>query len=199
MARRPRPIQPTEQDLELFQRVLTDVKPLFPQINPSGDEITRDDEPGSNVTERKTRQTRPLRALEQSKIRGIPVSLADHDSGHVPGLDRRTARRLQRGKIEISGRIDLHGMTKEEARAALAEFLIDGQRRGDRCLLVITGKGRRSAEGALLSGSGVLRRMVPRWLSEPPLDIIVLAYTPAQPADGGAGALYVLLKRRRGP
>ena len=135
----------------------------------------------------------------------FPAALADHGAARTPGLDKRSAQRLQRGKTEIDGRIDLHGMTQAEARSALTGFVTNGHRHDRRCLLVITGKGRpashhgdrpRTDDGR--SEPGVLRRMVPRWLEEAPLAERVLAYSPAQPKHGGSGALYVLLKRRRG-
>jgi DNA-nicking Smr family endonuclease len=106
------------------------------------------------------------------------------------GLDRRSAEKLRRGELRLEGRLDLHGMTQDEAHYALTGFLVRAQEAGKRCVLVITGKG--SAERG-----GVLRAAVPRWLGEAPHRGRVLATAPAQPRDGGAGALYVLLRRRR--
>ncbi|CAK0753953.1 DNA mismatch repair protein MutS [Azospirillaceae bacterium] len=106
-------------------------------------------------------------------------------------LDRRTQQRLRRGQLAIEGRIDLHGMTQNQAHQALTAFVHRGSRENRRCLLVITGKGAQNPEG------GVLRNAAPRWLGEPPLVKMVVAVQPAQPKDGGDGAFYVLLKRRR--
>jgi len=108
----------------------------------------------------------------------------------TPGLDRRSALRLKRGQREIEARLDLHGMTQIEAHRALAGFITRSHTAGKRALLVITGKG-------LKEGSGVLRAAVPRWLGEPAMRPRVLAVTPAMPKDGGAGALYILLRRTR--
>lgn len=108
------------------------------------------------------------------------------------GLDRRTAERLRRGQMKIEARLDLHGMNQADAHAALRHFLLDGYDQGRRCVLVITGKGTRSPEEG-----GVLRRKVPQWLELEPLQALVLLACPARPGDGGAGALYVLLRRRR--
>lgn len=106
------------------------------------------------------------------------------------GIDRRSAQRLKRGEMAIEGRLDLHGLTQEEAHRALQRFVLAASEAGKRLLLVITGKG---------SGGtgGVLRAAVPRWLAEGDVAGRVLAATPAQPRHGGAGALYVLLRRRR--
>jgi DNA-nicking Smr family endonuclease len=103
------------------------------------------------------------------------------------GVDRATAERVKRGRYPIEARLDLHGMTQAEAHRVLAGFVSLSRAAGRRCLLVITGHGRASG--------GVLKAAVPRWLGEPELRHHVLAIAPAQPGDGGTGALYVLLRR----
>ncbi|MGQ9364862.1 Smr/MutS family protein [Azospirillum sp. ST 5-10] len=122
--------------------------------------------------------------------RGKPALPPLRPGEHVD-MDRRSADRLRRGRMEIDGRIDLHGMTQAQAHGALAAFVHRCWHEGRRCVLVITGKGSFSPEG------GVLRRAVPRWLADPPLRPMILAVQPAQPMHGGEGALYVLIKRRR--
>jgi len=99
----------------------------------------------------------------------------------------------QLGQIEIDGRIDLHGRTLNEAHAALLHFLHRAQGEGFRTVLVITGKGGPDPE----RGRGVLRRQVPLWLTLPDLRAYVLAVEEAHIAHGGAGALYVRLRRGR--
>ncbi len=130
----------------------------------------------------------------------IPCSLliepAPQDKGRGDeelrvGLDRRTAERLRRGKMKIDGRLDLHGLKQDEAHETLVRFLQNGYERGHRCVLVITGKGRSAGS------EGVLKRRVPEWLTMAPLRDVILQTTPARPQDGGEGALYVLLRRRR--
>jgi DNA-nicking Smr family endonuclease len=108
-------------------------------------------------------------------------------------IDRRLKQRLARGQIEIDGRIDLHGRTLNEAHAALLRFLHRAQGEGFRTVLVITGKGGPDPE----RGRGVLRRQVPLWLTLPDLRAYVLAVEEAHVAHGGAGALYVRLRRGR--
>ena len=110
----------------------------------------------------------------------------------TPGVDRRSAERLRRGERRIDARLDLHGMTQDEAHRALDAFLARAEHAGWRCVLVITGKGRPGT-----SAGGVLRAAVPRWLNEAPHRARLLAIAAAQPKDGGAGALYLLLRRRR--
>jgi DNA-nicking Smr family endonuclease len=106
---------------------------------------------------------------------------------HFAGIDRATAERLKRGRLPIEARLDLHGMTQDEAHRALAGFIRASRAAGKRCVLVITGRG--------AVGGGVLRSAVPRWLDEPGLRPQLLAIATAQPQDGGAGALYVMLRR----
>ena len=120
-----------------------------------------------------------------------PAPLPPLKAGASPGVDRRTSERLRRGRMEIEGRIDLHGMTQAAAHTALNGFVLHSQRIGRRVVLVITGKGR------VGQGGGVLRAQVPNWLNQDPVREAVLAFFPAQPKDGGTGALYVLLKRKR--
>ena len=91
----------------------------------------------------------------------------------------------------IEARLDLHGMTQAEAHRALAGFIRTARGGGKRCVLVITGRGAPRDHG----GAGVLREAVPRWLAEPGLRPHLLAIATAQPQDGGAGALYVMLRR----
>lgn len=117
-------------------------------------------------------------------------------------LERRKARKLSSGRIEIEGRIDLHGMRQAEAHSALIRFLRRSHADGRRWVLVITGKGApaRTAldERIRYEGDerGVLRRNVPRWLAEPDLAAIVIGFTPAAINHGGEGALYVQLRRK---
>jgi DNA-nicking Smr family endonuclease len=125
--------------------------------------------------------------------RQITASKApDMAHGKAPGLDRRTQLRLRRGKVEVEARLDLHGMTQEAAHDALFGFLQRTQARGYKTVLVVTGKGTR-ADGRI----GVLRQQVPRWLNEPRFRALVHAFDYAAPPDGGEGALYILLRRRK--
>ena len=103
------------------------------------------------------------------------------------GVDRATSERLKRGRLAIEARLDLHGMTQAEAHRAVHRFIPTARVAGQRCVLIITGSG--------VAGGGVLRAAVPRWLAEDGLRPHLLGITPAQPRDGGGGALYVLLRR----
>ena len=110
---------------------------------------------------------------------------------HFSGIDRANAERLKRGLHRIEARLDLHGKTEAEAHHALAAFIHSSSEAGRRCVLVITGRGLGP------TGPGVLKSAVPRWLEGVELRGKILAIASAQPRDGGAGALYLLLRRHR--
>ena len=111
--------------------------------------------------------------------------------GHVSGMQRRQLERLRSGQIRPESSIDLHRLQTEPARAALRHRLIDAHDAGQRCVVVIHGRGLRSQRGP------VLKRALPAWLTDATLASRVLAFAPARPEDGGEGATYVLLRRSR--
>jgi DNA-nicking Smr family endonuclease len=122
-----------------------------------------------------------------------PFDVADSDEfieGCVHGLDPRVVRRLRRGEFAIQGHVDLHGLTREEARAELDAFLARSRQGGRRCVLVVHGRGLHSKDQV-----PVLKEALKRWLSTARFADHVLAFATARPHDGGAGAVYVLLRR----
>lgn len=167
-------------------------------------------------------ETRDLAALKRevqmrSPALHKPVTLVSEqppEDVHIQQMDRRNALRLKRGQMKIQATLDLHGHSQAIAHAELNAFLDEAMVRGNRCILVITGKGpllsRRSpaedqgwdeeltTDGFIVERRGVLRRMLPRWLSEPHNRARVIAWHPARGRHGGGGAFYVLLRRNRG-
>jgi len=126
----------------------------------------------------------------------IPVTAASPKKPMTPPLapiGRRERSQLSKGKKEIEGRLDLHGMTQARAHRALSGFLHRAHSDGLTFVLVITGKGKVGAE----SERGVLRRQVPRWLSQPEFRTVVVGFEEAHIGHGGAGALYVRIRRLR--
>ncbi|MDP4026416.1 Smr/MutS family protein [Methylobacterium sp. NEAU 140] len=111
------------------------------------------------------------------------------------GLERQARLGLRRGRLAVEARIDLHGMVQTEAHAALTGFLLRARAAGHAHVLVVTGKGGPGYADAF-SERGVLRRSVPHWLRGPELRGIVLGFEEAARHHGGAGALYVRLRRR---
>jgi DNA-nicking Smr family endonuclease len=105
-------------------------------------------------------------------------------------IDRKARHKLARGHDTIDARIDLHGRTQAQAHRALRKFLLDAHAAGHRYVLVITGKGRDQEQG-------ILRRQVPLWLEAPDLRGLVVGFDTADTGHGGAGALYVRVRRKR--
>jgi DNA-nicking Smr family endonuclease len=114
-------------------------------------------------------------------------------------LERKLRQKLARGRIAPDSVIDLHGLTRHEACISLRRFLAQAQREGAKLVLVVTGKGRGAAVGGLSEDetAGVLRRSVPQWLRAADYHSIVVGFEEASRPHGGAGALYVRLRRRR--
>ncbi|MEX2450849.1 MAG: Smr/MutS family protein [Rhodospirillales bacterium] len=138
----------------------------------------------------------PRRAPKKPEFPGdsMPLrnTLPELAAGAPVGLDKRTAQRLRRGQIGIEARLDLHHMTQAEAHRALIGFIEESVAAGRRTVLVITGKGLKPT-GEI----GVLRTRVPHWLNQPPVRSRIVAFCEAAPKDGGAGALYLRLKKFR--
>jgi DNA-nicking Smr family endonuclease len=113
------------------------------------------------------------------------------------GLDGNTKERLKRGGVRPQASMDLHGLTQEAAHRALLSFLQRSRKSGLRLTLVVTGKGNPKNEGAVwtMREHGVLKEMVPRWLNEPEFAALIAGSTPAHVRHGGAGALYVYLRK----
>jgi DNA-nicking Smr family endonuclease len=109
-------------------------------------------------------------------------------------LGRRERTHLSRGRIEIDARLDLHGMTQARAHSALLHLLQRASGDGLRFVLVVTGKGSTTGPD---SERGVLRRQVPEWLSLPEFRTLVVGFEQAHIGHGGAGALYVRVRRGR--
>lgn len=169
------------EELELWRAVTANVRPREPRkarIPPVADHTP------NPVVEHRSMAEHP------QKPKNVTRSLG--------AIDRRQQRDLTRGRLQIDARIDLHGRRVAEAHQAVQDFLRRAHSEGARVVLIVTGKGGRS--GALPGQSdgevGVLRRQAPLWLSDPRLRHVVAAFGQAARAHGGAGALYVRLRRR---
>ncbi|MBM4227346.1 MAG: Smr/MutS family protein, partial [Gammaproteobacteria bacterium] len=170
------PLSPEEE--ALFRAAVTDVRPLR-------------HEPIS-MAPRKTglpprRRVSPASGVSFLEPSEAELSEADHLEFRRPGLQPALWRRLRRGEFPLEATLDLHGQTVDEARQRLGQFIRRGVEEGLKCVRVVHGKGYRSPGLA-----SVLKPRVAFWLSHLGE---VTAFISARPADGGTGALYVLLKR----
>ncbi len=165
------------EDRRAFAEAMRGVKPL-------------DAEPRVERHARPTAHARQKRAADAAVVAESLAPSADPDDVAYarPGIAARTLRELARGRFRIEDEIDLHGLTRAEAREALKAFVADAADRGLGCVRVVHGKGRRSGPaGPVLKGS------VQGWLAQ--WDE-VLAFAAPRPELGGGGALCVLLRRR---
>jgi DNA-nicking Smr family endonuclease len=110
--------------------------------------------------------------------------------GHAPGVDPRLVRALKRGDHPVTAELDLHGLSRDAARTAVDRFFSDARREGRRCVLVVHGRGLHSDQQL-----PVLKAQLPGWLQQGRMGRLVLAFCTARPEHGGAGALYVLLRK----
>ncbi len=111
--------------------------------------------------------------------------------GQIDGIDSSLARKFKRGKLRIENTLDMHGLKQKEAEKSLSNFINFSFNSKLRCLLVVTGKG------SVIEGGGVLKKMTPHWLNSPLNREKILSFTEAKQSDGGAGALYVLLRKNK--
>jgi DNA-nicking Smr family endonuclease len=140
---------------------------------------------------------RPFRDKSQYDEESQKISLSDEQSFHEvsgeeliffarSGVQLKTQKYLRQGKVDIDDHLDLHGMTIDEAREVLLDFINFAQKRQIRCIRLVHGKGYRTK-----ASKPILKNQVNSWLRQHP---DVLAFASAQPRDGGAGAVYILIK-----
>ena len=169
--------RPLPEDIALFLRAVADAVPLV------SDKVHHELPPPLAI---------PRRRLHEETLADSLAPLETLPDGSAeltylkPGLPRTVLRDLRRGRWLTRDQLDLHGLNRDEAREMLAQFLLASLTHGHRCLRIVHGKGLRSP-----GGEAVLKELVRNWLAHRPE---VLAYVQAPAADGGSGAVIVLLK-----
>ena len=184
----PRSVPPREDDeAAQFLAAVGEVQPLA--------QGARRVEPAkkSALPPRMDEDAEVLAQLAELVAGDAPFDLSDSDEfieGHLPSLDPQLLRKLRTGEIALQGHVDLHGLTRDEARRALERFLLESRQAGKRCVLVVHGRGLHSKDRI-----PVLKASVQLWLTRGRIARWVLAFSTARPPDGGSGAVYVLLRR----
>jgi DNA-nicking Smr family endonuclease len=198
----PKPAPPSKQtpkaaffvaavdDAAMFREALAGVRRLDGQSN--GDRIAVDPQITRNIVSEDAEVLAQLSDLVSGQAPFELTETEEYVEGARSGLDPRLVSRLRRGEFSTQGHIDLHGMIQPDAKVALAEFIIDSVRKGRRAVLVVHGRGLRSP-----GGQPVLKHAAAQWLSHGTIGGYVLAFTSARAYDGGAGAVWVLLRRER--
>jgi DNA-nicking Smr family endonuclease len=172
---------PSDHDRDLFRRMVGDVKRV------RTDKVHPDSErPPPAARFRREDESRVLEESVAGELDPADMETGEELMYRRPHVRPGDLRRLRRGAYSVSEEIDLHGLSAEDARDALARFLLESVERRHRCVRVIHGKGLRSGPGG-----PVIKRRIGRWLKRRDE---VLAYASARPVDGGTGAVYVLLR-----
>ena len=165
----------SEEDGRLFRETVGVVRPMV------SDRVLLD------IKTTKPRPQTHETAWSNTSPTEIPLlATGDIMSFMAPGIQKRVLQRLRSGKFCVDAELDLHGLTVDEAKRRLAGFLRGCLADGYRCLHLIHGKGYRS-EGDY----PILKNRINLWLRQHP---DVLAFCTAKPAEGGTGAIYVLLR-----
>jgi len=184
----PEPREPSEE--EEFLRAMQDVQPI--KGSKGGREVLPE-KPKHGACNRESPEERDRKYLEDLVHGRVEFEIEDTDEylqGSVKGLDSQILRKLKAGRYSPEAHLDLHGLTVEEAYEHLLLFVKRNYLGGKRCLLIIPGRGKNSPQGR-----GVLREQLQAWLTRNPLKRVTLAFTSAKPQHGGAGALYILLRK----
>ena len=137
------------------------------------------------------------KASKTMAVARAPVAARPKPLPPLAPLDRRQRQKIARGSQKIDARLDLHGYTQSQAHDALRHFLRAQQAKGASVALVITGKGMKDFDAHGARGEGVLKRVVPLWLNLPEFREYVVGFEQAGIGHGGAGALYVRLRKKR--
>lgn len=179
------------EERALWDTVTKQIKPLRrrPKIEKKAEKLESVAQEEASTEQVAVCPVRPAVALKETAATPRPKTPPP-----LVALGRRERSHLARGRKEIEARLDLHGMTQARAHRALIGFLSRASEDGLTFVLVITGKGRTSAAE---SERGVLRRQVPEWLGLPEFRSLVVGFEEASIGHGGAGALYVRLRRAR--
>jgi DNA-nicking Smr family endonuclease len=177
----------TPEDDALWAEIKRTIRPLDHKTAPADEEQT-----GDSIRKRDTISGASRIPQSEKPVSRFPRAPKPPPSPSGPALDRKSRRRLSRGRKDVDDRLDLHGLNQAAAFHALIGFLRAAQADGKRLVLVITGKGRSE-----YGDPGVLRTAVPKWLSGSEFRGVVAGVEEAGRRHGGGGALYVRLRRRR--
>jgi len=182
------PPEPAPSDDDLWERATTGVRPV-----PGRDKVAPPPAPRGAPRDVWHPDLEALQALEALVSGEAPFDISDSDEfieGAVSGFDPQVLRRLRRGEFSVQGHLDLHGLTRAEAKARVDAFLQEARRKGKRCVVLVHGRGLHSRDQV-----PVLKEALRTWLATARFGRHVLAFATARPQDGGAGAVYVLLRK----
>ncbi|MSN25040.1 MAG: DNA mismatch repair protein MutS [Geobacter sp.] len=191
----PAPADSPVDELEAFLLAVSDVKPFRPKSlqTPEKDVLQKSATKKVPVPSAVDEQASQLFIQEINRLK-LDSKFADSvpDEGEIQSISNNRLRQVKRGIVSVEYQLDLHGLTREEALLALPRFLLTARQKGQKAVLIITGKGNHSVE------EPVLNQAVASWLREAGRELIV-EYAPAPREMGGSGALVVFLRAAQPP
>ncbi|MFZ5586763.1 MAG: Smr/MutS family protein [Thermodesulfobacteriota bacterium] len=189
----PAPPEPEPDDLRLFDQAMAEVK----RLERGSYRPQRPDPNRPRLEAAPDEDLEVLAQLADLVSGGAEFDLRMSDEyvrGSLPGVGPELLERLARGDFPVQDYLDLHGFSLEEAFPAVEEFLVRSLARGLRHVLIVHGRGLSSP-----GGTPVLKTALTQWLGQKRLQKRVLAFCTALARDGGAGAVYVLLRKWQSP
>ena len=178
-------------DEDLFQLAMRDVIPIKDNKNRRVKHlVNKKGSPNLFFRQNKNEEEEFSNLMKDSSAWDVSFS-DEYMEGAVSGVGPKIMKKLKRGEFSVQDYIDLHSLTKKEAETVVGKFIINSHNKGMRCVLIVHGRGLGS-----LNHQPTIKRELPVWFRRGMLKKIVLAFVTARPCDGGAGALYVLLKKR---
>ena len=187
-----KPVEPVDNGLHLFLQAVADVKPIHNQSTKTAAQdlcqTRKTNAEALKGTSRYEESTDNLFLEEIGRLK-LDTKFADSvpDNGEMKPLSGNRLRQVKRGVVSVEYQLDLHGLRREEALAALPGFLRSAIQKGQKAVLVITGKGNHSVE------EPVLQQAVASWLREAGRKQVV-EFAPAPREMGGSGAFVVFLR-----
>ena len=193
----------SSNDLKLWYQIVDKVEPIKKRDNPdikdqeqssidAGSTISRD------VNQKKIIKKKISKDKAAIKLAPSKVPIKKDELLKFTGIHRRLEQKMSRGQIDIDSTLDLHGMTQEEAKHAIINFIKVANKNNLKIILIITGKGISSENTNTWNKNryerGVLNKYLPAWLQMPEVRDYVNGYRYANQKHGGEGAYYILLK-----
>lgn len=191
-----RPPKRYRRDLDASERALWQAvtKKITPLAKPASSGIPASQRLETEKPAKKTHRARKSLKPSPPAAAPPPPSQSRIDAG-----DPKMGRRVARGRHDIAATLDLHGLTQDQAYQRLVHFIEFAAARGDRTLLIITGKGVPGAKPAPFDPAprGILRQRFLEWVDQPPLRDRIASVQASHQKHGGRGAFYVFLKSRQ--
>lgn len=180
------------------------MKPSKPQFNPTEDDVWKELTKGiKKISQPEPPSSKPL-IIKEIKPH---INMSDVYKGNAldtlelnvtDNIDNNTAKRFKREEFPVEATLDLHGCTEDQAYNKVFDFVKTSYIRQKRCILIITGKGlQKKDDEDFFATKGILKERVPLWLNTPELRPLILSFRHPSAKNGGEGALYILLRRKR--